>query len=144
MIGILIAIGLIWGLAAIFGAISIGLKRYWTKLKRVCTASASAVVIDIQEQIERTDGRISKLYYPILEYWIDGKQVINRSSVGSYPCKYEMGQEVNIQYNPNKVKEIIMKEDDGLRVIAKVFGIIASILGVVGVIVLVIAWMNMK
>ena len=37
-----------------------------------------------------------------------------------------------------------MKEDDGLRVIAKVFGIIASILGVVGVIVLVIAWMNMK
>lgn len=144
MIGILIAIGVVWGLAIIFGGISIGLNREWAKLNRVCTALTSAVVIDIQEHIRRTNGLRSKFYYPVLEYWVDGKQVVNKLNVGSYPCKYKIGQEVKIQYNPNKVKEIIMKDNDDLRIITKIFRIVASILGIIGVIILVIGWINMK
>lgn len=121
-------IGIIIGIVCVVIGIVIMVSHF--KAQKVMTAEIIATVIRVDSEVERdTDGYDTRWYTPVVEYTIDDqkyeKQLPNSRSTNS--TEYTVGQEVTLQYNPDKPEEISLKGDKG-GLIGGIFFIVVGII----------------
>ncbi len=95
-------------------------------LVKNCTEEVVATVVNMKEDISTDDDGARYLYYPIIEYRAGREKVSVQMDSGSNPPAYSIGDTVTILYNPNKVKEFIVKGEQT----TSIFSIVFMILGV--------------
>lgn len=111
----IIAIGVIFILASLW------MGRDARRLKQVCTAQESGVVIDFYVSDSISDGRRKYMYYPIVEYTAGDRLYTERFEIGSSSPGYREGQAVVIGYNPNAPQEFYIVGDHSNTFLIVVF-----------------------
>lgn len=99
-----------------------------------CDATAIATVVDMIEG-ETEDGYV---YYPVLQYMVNGQEYKGRYSIGSYPPAFEIGGKTRIMYNSEDPWEFIVKGDSTPIILVIVFSILGVAMVLVGVTVLIL------
>ena len=125
----------IMGIGVLFIIVGIVAMNLGNGLKKRCTEKTIGTVVEIvcREQSDYT----RPTYFPVIEYQAGDSTVSQMSNSGEYPSKYEVGDQVEIYYNPNNVQEYIIKGDSNpnfVGIIAIVLGSIAALVGIVGII----------
>ena len=120
---------LLVGIALIlFGILSIrkGLQR-----KKRCTASASAVIVEVEkddDEADREGTRKKYTYTPIYEFVANGKTVRKSGGIYSHDKKeFSVGDTAAVKYNPDKPEEFLVNGKSG----GKGFGIALMLFGLV-------------
>ncbi|MBI5715814.1 MAG: DUF3592 domain-containing protein [Chloroflexi bacterium] len=68
--------------------------------------AARGTVVDNSYYTTETDGVTSGAYKPVIEFTAaDGEKIRFTDSIGSEPPDYEVGDPVDVVYNPKNVKE---------------------------------------
>ncbi|MBQ9279741.1 MAG: DUF3592 domain-containing protein [Clostridia bacterium] len=112
---------------AVFLALGIFMLNQSNALKERCTEEASGTVVQMVEEISSDPDSTDYTYYPVVEYQAGDQTVSKKSSIGSNPSPYQVGDKVEVLYNPDEVEEfIIVGEDTG-----KIFQIIFIVIGAV-------------
>lgn len=133
----------IWGgLGLIFAAIGIGMKLYSAKRRKICTIPASATVVDMIEttSYDHDSHRSRTSYCPVVEYYANGEMITSKFSYSSSPKPYEMGDTLNIMYNPSEPKSFIDLGEKTLPLISTIFMIVGLVCIFIGLAVLIGAW----
>lgn len=50
-------------------------------------------------------------YFPVFEYDANGEVQRVRSAIGSSPCRYQVGEQVELHFNPDNPCEIFVERD---------------------------------
>ena len=87
-----------------------------TQMER-CTRSVTGTVIGLEYYRNQNGGA----YYPVIEFDAGGKAVRVRSRVGSNPPKYEAGEQVAVNFDPDKPERFYIGEGRTERFLEKVF-----------------------
>ena len=116
-------------LALIIGIIFIGVSifMYYRNeyLIKNCTVETEATVIDMKEELSTdTDSVTTYMYYPIIKYNARGETVTETMSTGSNNPKYNINEKITILYNPNNIKEFIVKGEKTSTIFSIVFAIL--------------------
>lgn len=85
---LMIAAGIIW--------------RNWRRSRETLQGHTTARVIRLLPR-EDLSGRTSQFkteYYPVFEFYADSKRYSEVYPFGSYPSKYKVGQQLQIDYDP--------------------------------------------
>ena len=101
-----------------------------TKKKR-CTASTNAIIKEVKD---RFVSIFTREYTPIISYTVDENEYICKFTKAYVPEMYQVGQSIEIQYNPKKPNEINTKGDSNKSDL--VFLIITIVLGIIGYVLL--------
>jgi len=110
-----------------FFAIGVLLLVKEIKKKKNSTSAALAEVASYFTSVSSDeDGGETYSYFPVMRYYIAGKCYEQKSDTGSGKKKYEIGQKVNILYNPDNPNEFMI-EGDKNTFIAAVIGIILGL-----------------
>ena len=122
---------ILWLVALIFLIIIIkNVLSRATKKKR-CTATTDAVIKDVKE---RFITLMTTEYIPVISYTVDGNEYTCKFTKAYVPDTYQVGQSIEIQYNPQKPKEINAKGDSNKS--DYVFLAITVVLGIIGYVLL--------
>ena len=107
-------------------------------LKERCTEEAIGTVVDVicETSYSGTENQYTHTYYPVIEYQVGDRTVSQKSRTGQYPPKYQVGQQLEICYNPNNVEEFIIKGDSTSKLIGIIVIAVGSIAVAVGVYIL--------
>ena len=97
-----------------------------------CSAETVGTVIELKEETstDADTGRISYVYYPIIEYKAGESLVRRQSENGSSNPSYKVNDKLNILYNPNNIEEFMIQGDKS----SNLFGIGGIVLGAIAVI----------
>ena len=89
-----------------------------------CKEMVKGTVVDIYKitSISGNGGK-RRTYYPIYQYNVDGTVYMKKSSNGSIFCRYQIGDEVKIKYNPKNPNRYYVK--------GKITNIVMSIIWIV-------------
>ena len=98
-----------------------------------CTASTTAEVTEVKEMVMRRNGVITKEYVPTISYIIDGTTYSRKYAKGYRGDTYQIGQTIDIQYNPMNPEEINTLGTSNQA--DKVMLIIGIIIGVIGTLI---------
>ena len=98
-----------------------------------CTASTTAEVTEVKEMVMRRSGVITKEYVPTISYIIDGTTYSRKYAKGYRGDTYQIGQTIDIQYNPMNPEEINTLGTSNQA--DKVMLIIGIIIGVIGTLI---------
>ena len=109
------------------------LKSGDAKVKR-CTVETLGTVIDFKEETTTDSDGTSTTYYPIFSYKVEEKTVKSKSSVGTSSRRYNINENVNILYNPNKPEEFIIKGDKTSNFLSIIIIIVGTLCAVAGII----------
>lgn len=112
----------------IFLVIGIFITIQGNGLKERCTGEATGTVVKIIEEVDSSDDSTSYTYYPVIEYKAGEQNVSKKSDIGSNPSKYQVGEKVEILYNPNKIDEYIIKGDNTFGILGIVFIVVGAVL----------------
>ena len=116
---------LLFGIALI--ALGIYLIVHNNQLEKRCTVEVTGTVVDItREETTDSDGFTEHTYYPIIEYTANGETVSVKGNDGSNPSKYSIDDKIDLLYNPENVKEYMIKGDKS----SQIAGIISIVVGV--------------
>lgn len=134
---ILVVTGLILGIISVAIWISIKNKR------KNCVVSVDATVKEIRREehsFHSNHGPSTTMtsYYPVYEYTIGGRTVIEKSEYGVAEPKIRVGQTVSLLVNPNDTDEFYC-ESDPAKPICIIFGCIGTLLLCVGIVLLVLS-----
>lgn len=131
-------IGVVFGaLGVLFLGVGIIIDHYFKgKRKRASVTTTGTVVDIIREKGSRRRGeQRMDTYHPVYEYYANGEIRKVRSSVGSFPCSCELGDKIELHFNPEKPHEIFVETDLRILGVIKIIfcglGGIFAILGVV-------------
>ena len=97
-----------------------------TKKKR-CTATTNAIIKEVKD---RFVSIFTREYTPIISYTVDENEYICKFTKAYVPEMYQVGQSIEIQYNPKKPNEINTTGDSNKSDL--VFLIITIVLGIIG------------
>ena len=77
-----------------------------------CTYQTVGTVVDLVEHTRRSsDGHTSTTIHPVISYYVNGSEYVQKSSYGSSPSPYETGQAVSLLYDPQKPEDFLLPED---------------------------------
>ena len=117
-------------LAAIIGIIflAVGVFMYIKNntLLKNCTEETIATVVDMKQEFSTDSDSSSYLYYPIIEYQVKEDTIRVTMDKGSNLPAYNIDEKITILYNPNKVKEFIVKGENT----SNIFSIVFMVLGI--------------
>ena len=136
----LILAGVIFLLVGIIFAIAgIIVMQQDNSLKKRCTEQAIGTVVEVicERDSNTTSDDITYTYFPVIEYQVGDRTISQRSRSGQTPPKYQVGDQVEIYYNPNDVEEFIIKGDLTPKYFGIGFTVIGAIVAVIGVIILI-------
>ena len=89
--------------------------------------SAEGVVVDFGTRYQ--DG--STYYHPIIEYDMpNGEMIVFQSSTGSKPAAYDVGEEVQIFYDPEDPQDARIDDWLDLYLVTFILGLMAFIFGI--------------
>lgn len=137
----------IWiGLGVIFAAIGFGMKMYSAKRRKICTIPASATVVDMIEttSYNHDSHRSTTSYCPVIEYYANGDMITSKFSYSSSPKPYEIGDTLNIMYNPNEPKSFIDLGEKTIPLISTIFAIVGVVCILIGLGVLIVGMAFMR
>ena len=125
-------------IAVIVGIIMIALGGFLfyrnSNLTKNCTVDAKATVVDMKQELSTdSDSTSTYIYYPILEYQVDGKTIRVTMDSGSSRPAYNINETITILYNPNNSKEFIVKGDNSsfiMSIAFTVFGVFITGCGI--------------
>ena len=104
-------------------------------LVKKCTEETEATVIGMDQELSTdSDNNNTYMFYPILEYKVDGEIVQSKMIDGSNTPDYKLGDKITILFNPKKTSEFIIKGDISSSIMSYVFmgiGAIATIGGAI-------------
>ena len=92
--------GVMFGL--FFVAIGVAVIIFQRKQNKKCTEVTTATVID---NVHPSHGSTVGKYAPVFQYTANGQTVTQTSTLAKRPKKYEIGDQVELRYNPNNVNE---------------------------------------
>ncbi len=103
--------------------LGVGVFLYFNNqyLVKNCTEEAIATVVNMEEELSADDNGTRYMYYPIIEYNAGGEKVREKRKSGSSTPAYSINEKIMILYNPNKVKEFIIKGDKMSNIFSYVF-----------------------
>ena len=122
----------------LIGLLFIGIGAYilfsGNEMKKKCTGIVTGKVVEVEEE-RHTDkyGNTSTIYYPIVEYVVDGKIIRNKYNIGSNSEKYSRDTKITILYNPNKIDEFMIKGDMSSNIMGIGFPILGLIVIITGI-----------
>lgn len=112
-------------LAIIVGIIflAIGIFMYVKNdtLIKNCTEEVKATVVDMKQDFSADEDGSSYTYYPIIEYKVGEDTIRVTMNSGSSTPAYDINEKITILYNPNKVKEFIVKGEKTSSIFSIVF-----------------------
>ena len=126
--GIFMGIGIILALVCIL--VTNTMKDKYDR----CTETTTGIVI---KNVINDDGA----YAPIFRYEVDGQEYEDKSSFSTKPAKYDVGEEVEVHYNPDKPKEYYV--DKALIIVQVILYAIGGFFFVFGLIFLIVG-INIK
>ena len=98
-----------------------------------CTTFTTAEITEVKERVMRRNGVITREYVPTISYIIDGTTYSRKYAKGYRGDEYQVGQTIDIQYNPNNPEEIntlgTSNQSD------KIMLIIGIVIGVIGTLI---------
>ena len=116
----------------LFGILSIGKG---SQKKKRCTASALAVIVEIEkddDEAGREGTRKKYTYTPIYEFTVNGNTI--RKSGGIYSHNkhdFNVGDTSTVRYNPDKPEEFLVSGKSG----GKIFGVALVLFGLVLIVI---------
>ena len=114
----------------IFVTAGIIVMKQGDSLKKRCTEETVGTVVElIRERDSDSTTDHTYTYFPVIEYKVGDQTISQKSRSGQNPPKYQVGQQVEIYYNPNNVEEYFIKGD----LTPKFFGIGFTALGSIAV-----------
>ena len=123
----------------LFTGAGIWLKKNTEKKKQLCTAGTTATVVDIKVSQSSENGT---MYRPVFEYTANNQVFRKESDVSSSNCEYQVGQTVNMMYNPADPTYVYFPDDKSTSFISNIclylgvgVGTLFVILGVVFIII---------
>lgn len=112
------AIKLVGGIFALVGVVFVivgcVLRETSTEQAAERTATAEATIVRVDEEVSRdSDGDITRSYYPVLSFAdSDGISHQGRQSVSAGDGKYQVGEVVEIEYDPYHPEDnLVMTRD---------------------------------
>ena len=94
-------------------AVTIGNKLSLQKQATRDTESAIATVVDYAESQELdSNDNFQTVYYPILTYEVNGETIRSQQTDGDAAKIYQIGENVNILYNPDAPEEFMYEGTD--------------------------------
>ena len=112
----------------LFGILSIGKG---SQKKNRCTASASAVIVEVQAEKDEAGSENTHkkyTYTPIYEFEVNGNIIRKGGGIYSHNKKeFNVGDTVAVKYNPDKPEEFLVNGKSG----GKSFGIALLLFGLV-------------
>ena len=112
-------------LVIIVGVIFIGVGAFMyfkgNNLEKNCTVETEATVVDMKQEFSSDSDTTDYMYYPIIEYKAGEQTVRVTMSNGSSIPAYNIDEKITILYNPNKIKEFIVKGDKSSNIFSILF-----------------------
>ncbi len=71
---------------------------YYERGRRLLKGSANGRVVDLI--LIEGDGPYRNRYYPVVEYYAEGRLYKKRMNQGAYPSRWEIGQKIPVVYDP--------------------------------------------
>ncbi len=98
-----------------------------------CTVETEATVVDMKQDLSTDDTGATYMYYPIIEYKAGENTVRVTMEKASNTPEYNINQKITILYNPNKVKQFIVKGEKSSAIFSIIFMAIGVLVAGVGV-----------
>ncbi|MDO5346588.1 MAG: DUF3592 domain-containing protein [Lachnospiraceae bacterium] len=109
-------------------AAAIGRVYFHYREPRKGRATARVVDLILREPENPEQARLYKnYYYPVLEFYADGKLYKIVHSEGSYPTVYHMHQELRLYYNKENPEDYVIVKNASWDILTEIF----SVLGVI-------------
>lgn len=108
----------------IFAGIGAGFGIYTSQLKKICTESTQAVVVEnvrIAGSAKGAKSSRTATYAPVFEYTYNGETYKKQSSSASYPPAFQEGTELKIYVNPEKPEQFYVPDDNTIKFLCIVF-----------------------
>lgn len=115
----------------LFVILGILLLKWSGKRKETASMITTAEVVDIR----RRRSQNGSSYHPVFSYYAEGRQHQIESNVGSTPCRYKLGEQVELHYVPGKPEKIWTEKNEGvMKLCCGIFIAIGSLFFVIGII----------
>ena len=126
-------------IVALIGVIFLGLGVFMyvnnKNLVKNCTVETEATVVDMKQEFADSDSTSTYMYSPIIEYTAnDQLQRVTMDKSSSTPA-YDINEKITILYNPNNVKQYIVKGEKSSSIFSIVFMAIGLLVTGYGVVV---------
>lgn len=130
------------------GMVFLGMSVAFTineiKKSERCSEETTAVVVEIKSKLSTTkdsDGHshTTTVYSPVFMYTVNGEWITAGNDTYSNPCSFRVGQQVELNYNPNDPTEFFCKSDNTMFILRLVFGILGGVFVLVSVIMISVA-----
>lgn len=125
----IISAGIIF-FGAIFFGVGIIAELVQKNREKHCTYKLTATVLD-----NEPGGSDSNALYPVYYYSYLGKEYNVKSDTGSYPAKFDVGEEVEMYIDPDDPKRFYVPADNTLKIISMVFKIIGGVIAALGLLI---------
>ncbi len=113
-----------------------------TYMSKALEAEGTVIGNDFTRSIKTGTG--SGSYHPIVEYSYNGKVVSFRSSMGSNPSMYDVGEKVQVCFDPDDMKNAQIKNFFSQNLVSFILGSIGLIFFVIGGVFGLVAWNRNK
>lgn len=121
---IILCIGIILGVIHIISGLILINKN------RKCTCLTTGKIIDnVQREVRDSDNHYRRYYYSLCEYYVDGIRCVRETKVGSMNPKFEIGQVVQVHYNPKNCHEGYIDGEASYKVLGIVLLVIGFLIG---------------
>lgn len=120
-------------LGIVFTGLGIVFKSVFTKKAEACTAQTTAVVEEINREVNLSTGIDSyRSWFPVFSYKANNRKITVRSKIGHEKKIFEKGQKVTLFYNPDNVREYYVPEENAsaLTKLFLIMGISFAALGI--------------
>lgn len=95
---------------------------------------AKVISLEVQEDPDATQG-FRHSYYPVLEYYAEGKLYTQVHDEGSYPSRYKVGDEFFLAYDPEAPEYYMITEISFQRLLPRLLYMLGVLLLVSGTII---------
>lgn len=118
----------------LFLMLSTVIKNRILKKEKACTSQTKAVVTEVNREMNLSAGTDSYYsWFPVFTYTVNGEEVVVRSIIGSEKKKFDVGQEVELFYNPANVREYYVPQENEL-VVTVVFNAVGGVFVALGIV----------
>ena len=135
-----IACGAFLFLGLIFLLIGLVFKKSSEEKRIKCTEKTTAKIKDIKSDYfgDALNEHSYVSYFPVIEYNIENKNYVRKYDVGFKKNTYEIGDEVEILYNPEEPNEFYFAGDKTSAKIGELFPVLGGGFLTLGVIILIL------
>lgn len=135
MAALLLSGGIFTLLGIVFLTIGLMMKKFLRRRQEKASAVTTATVVEIVKRRNRSgsNGCRSTSYCPVYEYYANGAARRVCSRVGSSPCPFHVGEQLELYFDPDDPAKIyIEKEARLMRLIIVIFCAVGGLFTVLG------------